>query len=97
MTRAKAKGKVIGKANGHITATAAARSFTVATRDVNPFEAASLGHGQPKRRQYIFPQCFARMRRNTYASRPRNGCNAHPGMSISPAPRVQRCVRGVVR
>ncbi|TAN31634.1 MAG: type II toxin-antitoxin system VapC family toxin [Castellaniella sp.] len=42
MARAKAEGKAVGNADGYIAATAAARGFTVATRDVNPFEAAGL-------------------------------------------------------
>jgi predicted nucleic acid-binding protein len=42
MTRAKEASKAIGKADGYIAATAAARSLTVATRDTSPFEAAGL-------------------------------------------------------
>ena len=42
MARARAEGKMIGKADAYIAATAAARAFTVATRDVLPFQAAGL-------------------------------------------------------
>ena len=42
MARARAEGKAIGKADGYIAATAAARALTVATRDVAPFQAAGL-------------------------------------------------------
>jgi predicted nucleic acid-binding protein len=42
MARAKAEGKAIGKADGYIAATAAARALMVATRDVTPFQAAGL-------------------------------------------------------
>lgn len=42
MTRAKQTGKAIGKADGYIAATAAARGLMVATRDTSPFEAAGL-------------------------------------------------------
>lgn len=42
MTGAKAVGKAIGKADGYIAATAAARGFAIATRDVSPFKAAAL-------------------------------------------------------
>lgn len=42
MAQAKAAGKAIGKADGYIAATAAARGFMVATRDISPFEAAGL-------------------------------------------------------
>lgn len=42
MARAKAQGKAIGKADGYIAATAAARSLMVATRDLAPFRAADL-------------------------------------------------------
>lgn len=42
MAQAKASGRAIGKADGYIAATAVARGFTVATRDVSPFEAAGL-------------------------------------------------------
>lgn len=42
MARAKQIGKIIGKADGYIAATAAARGMTVATRDISPFEAAGL-------------------------------------------------------
>lgn len=37
-----AQARVIGKADGYIAATAAARGFMVATRDTSPFEAAGL-------------------------------------------------------
>jgi len=40
--RAKAAGRAIGASDGYIAATAAARGFTVATRDTGPFEAAGL-------------------------------------------------------
>lgn len=40
--RAKAAGKAIAAADGYIAAIAAAHGFTVATRDVGPFEAAGL-------------------------------------------------------
>lgn len=42
MVRAKAAGRPIGLADGYIAATAAARSFVVATRDINPFDAAGV-------------------------------------------------------
>jgi len=42
MARAKAAGKAISEEGGYIAATAFARGFTVATRDVAPFEAAGL-------------------------------------------------------
>lgn len=42
MARAKAEGRAIGKADGYIAATAAARALMVATRDVAPFQAAGL-------------------------------------------------------
>jgi len=42
MARARAEGKVIGKADGYIAATAAARRFRVATRDTSPFETGGL-------------------------------------------------------
>lgn len=42
MARAKAEGKSIGKADGYIAAIANARGFTVATRDIAPFQAAGL-------------------------------------------------------
>jgi predicted nucleic acid-binding protein len=42
MARAKEAGKAIGKADGYIAATAAARGLMVATRDTSPFEAAGL-------------------------------------------------------
>ncbi|NTF59438.1 type II toxin-antitoxin system VapC family toxin [Agrobacterium rhizogenes] len=42
MAQAKEAGKAIGKVEGYIAATAAARGLTVATRDTGPFEAAGL-------------------------------------------------------
>ncbi|AAB91723.1 VapC ribonuclease Y4jK [Sinorhizobium fredii] len=42
MAQAKTSGKVIGKADGYIAATAVAHGFMVATRDTSPFEAAGL-------------------------------------------------------
>ena len=42
MAAARASGKAIGTADGYIAATALARGFSVATRDVSPFEAAGL-------------------------------------------------------
>lgn len=42
MAQARAAGKAIGKADGYIAATAAARGFMIATRDTSPFEAAGL-------------------------------------------------------
>ncbi len=42
MARARVAGKAIGKADGYIAATAAARGLMVATRDISPFEAAGL-------------------------------------------------------
>lgn len=42
MAQAKEAGKAIGKADGYIAATAAARGLTVATRDTSTFEAAGL-------------------------------------------------------
>ena len=42
MARAKRAGKAIGKANGYIAATAAARNLAVATRDTSPFLAAEV-------------------------------------------------------
>jgi hypothetical protein len=42
MAQAKTAGKAIGKADGYIAATATARGFMVATRDIPPFEAAGL-------------------------------------------------------
>jgi predicted nucleic acid-binding protein len=42
MARAKEAGKAVGKADGYIAATAAARGLIVATRDTRPFEAAGL-------------------------------------------------------
>jgi len=42
MVASRAAGKAIGKADGYIAATAAARGLMVATRDTSPFEAAGL-------------------------------------------------------
>src|SRR5690606_26551702 len=42
MARARAEGLAIGKADGYIAATAAARGMIVATRDTRPFQAAGL-------------------------------------------------------
>jgi predicted nucleic acid-binding protein len=42
MARAKPAGQAIGKADGYIAATAAARGLMVATRDTGPFKAAGL-------------------------------------------------------
>lgn len=42
MAQAKAAGKAIGKADGYIAATAAARGLMVASRDTSPFDAAGL-------------------------------------------------------
>lgn len=42
MAGAKAKGKAIGREDGYIAATAAAKGFIVATRDASPFEAVGL-------------------------------------------------------
>lgn len=42
MARAKADGKAISKADGLIAATSLARSLTIATRDVLPFQAVGL-------------------------------------------------------
>lgn len=42
MSRAKASGRAIGKADGYIAAAAMAHGFAVATRDAGPFEAADL-------------------------------------------------------
>lgn len=42
MAQAKEAGKAIGKADGYIAATAAARGMIVATRDTSPFQAAGL-------------------------------------------------------
>ncbi|OHV78440.1 type II toxin-antitoxin system VapC family toxin [Ensifer sp. LCM 4579] len=42
MARARTTGRAIGKADGYIAATAAARGLMVATRDTGPFEAAGL-------------------------------------------------------
>jgi predicted nucleic acid-binding protein len=40
--RARAEGKAIGTADSYIAAIAAAKGFTVATRDVQPFKAAGV-------------------------------------------------------
>lgn len=42
MAAARMAGNAIGKADGYIAASAAARGYTVATRDTSPFEAAGL-------------------------------------------------------
>lgn len=42
MALARVRGKAIGKADGYIAATAAARGLMVATRDTSPFAAAGL-------------------------------------------------------
>ncbi len=42
MAAARSAGKAIGTADGYIAATALAHGFSVATRDVSPFEAAGL-------------------------------------------------------
>lgn len=42
MAQARATGKTIGRADGYIAATAAARGLMVATRDTSPFKAAGL-------------------------------------------------------
>ena len=42
MSRAKMSGRAIGKADGYIAATAMARNFAIATRDVSPFNATDL-------------------------------------------------------
>jgi len=42
MARARAEGKEIGKEDSYIAATAAMHGFVVATRDINPFQAAGL-------------------------------------------------------
>lgn len=42
MAAARGSGKAIGTADGYIAATALAHGFSVATRDVSPFEAAGL-------------------------------------------------------
>jgi len=47
MAQAKAAGKAIGKADGYIAATAAARGLIVASRDTSPFEAAGLNTINP--------------------------------------------------
>ena len=47
MAQARAAGKAIGKADGYIAATAAARGLMVATRDTSPFEAAGLNIVNP--------------------------------------------------
>jgi toxin FitB len=47
MARARAAGKAIGKADGYIAASAAARGFTIATRDTSPFKVAGLNTIDP--------------------------------------------------
>ena len=47
MAQARAAGKAIGKADGYIAATAAARGLMVATCDTSPFEAAGLNIVNP--------------------------------------------------
>ena len=47
MAQARAAGKAIGKADGYIAASAAARGFTIATRDTDPFKAAGLNTIDP--------------------------------------------------
>jgi predicted nucleic acid-binding protein len=47
--RARAHGHAISVADGQIAATAAARGFTVVTRDLRPFEAAGLAVVDPWR------------------------------------------------
>ena len=42
LARARAQGKVIGKADACIAAIATVRALKVATRDVSPFETAGL-------------------------------------------------------
>jgi predicted nucleic acid-binding protein len=42
MAHARREGKAIGRADGYIAATAAARALKIATRDVSAFEAAGL-------------------------------------------------------
>jgi len=42
MARARLAGRAIGKADGYIAATAAAKGLTIASRDTGPFEAAGL-------------------------------------------------------
>jgi hypothetical protein len=42
MAQAKSQGRAISKADGYIAATAMTRAFAIATRDVEPFEAAQL-------------------------------------------------------
>lgn len=42
MAEARRQGKAIGKADGYIAAIASSHAFSVATRDVSPFEAAGL-------------------------------------------------------
>lgn len=44
---AKARGLAIGIADGQIAAVAAVHGFTVATRDISPFEAAGVGFVNP--------------------------------------------------
>lgn len=47
MAQARAVGKAIGNVDGYIAASAAARGFTVATRDISPFEAGGLSTINP--------------------------------------------------
>lgn len=47
MAGARLAGKAIGKADGYIAATASACGLMVATRDINPFEAAGLKFVNP--------------------------------------------------
>lgn len=47
MAQARAAGRAVGKEDGYIAATAAARGFAVATRDSGPFEAAGLSIVNP--------------------------------------------------
>ena len=42
MVQARYEGRAIGKADGYIAAIAASRGYTVASRDVSPFEAAGV-------------------------------------------------------
>lgn len=47
MAGARLAGKAIGKADGYVAATASACGFMVATRDINPFEAAGVRFVSP--------------------------------------------------
>ncbi len=47
MAGAKGAGNAIGQADGYIAASAAARSYTVATRDTGPFETAGMAGINP--------------------------------------------------